>query len=121
MKTKITRNQLFNANIPVIKLGYCDAQTLLRGHDAIYYNSGVYGWNYDVYLITCADELVFICTGYNPIGNIKPDYELTREYELKAQKYCYENGFKDSYYVYYQTLDNLLSEYINKVLAAENN
>ena len=63
---RITRKQINKTNM--VALSYCQAQTALDlfGTDyKIGYNSGVYGWNYDLYRINGID----IITGYNvPYG-----------------------------------------------------
>ena len=59
---KITRNEINKENMVV--LGYCQCQKILNmfGYDyKVGYNSGVYGWNYDLYRINNVD----IVTGYN--------------------------------------------------------
>ena len=59
---KVTRNEINKNNM--VALGYCQCQTILNlfGYDyKIGYNSGVYGWNYDLYNINGVN----IVTGYN--------------------------------------------------------
>lgn len=82
MKMKMSRNQI--ADLPVAKIvtaGYCDLQYLLSGVDPIGYNAGIYGWNYDVYII----GNVCILTGYRWL-NKYPRAEKIEEYEQKASK-----------------------------------
>lgn len=81
MKAKYTRNQI--AAMPnVYSVGYCDLQCLLRGVEPIGYNSGVYGWNYDVYSLSG----VTICTGYRGMpGKNVPN---VAEWERKAAAIC---------------------------------
>ena len=63
-KVKITRKEIYARHRDVIRAGAGDLRNLLRYKDAWAYNSGVYGWNYDVYSIGSTA----ICTGYRPIG-----------------------------------------------------
>ena len=50
---------------PVLSADYTVACYLEeKGFEPIGYNSGVYGWNYDVYEIGGA----LICAGYRPVG-----------------------------------------------------
>ena len=50
---------------PVLSANYTVACYLEeKGFEPIGYNSGVYGWNYDVYEI----ENALICAGYRPCG-----------------------------------------------------
>lgn len=82
MKMKMTRNQI--ADLPVDKIvtaGYCDLEYLLSGIDPVGYNAGIYGWNYDVYII--GD--VGILTGYR-VPNKYPRAAKVEEYEQEASK-----------------------------------
>lgn len=59
---KITRNDINKDSM--IALSYCQCQTVLDmfGYDyKVGYNSGIYGWNYDLYRVNRVD----IVTGYN--------------------------------------------------------
>ena len=81
-KRKITRKELKGFK-NIISVGYCSLNYLLMYKDANFYNTGVYGWNYDVYVIN-SDTL--IVTGYRPVkGNIKPDYSVIDHFEQEAQ------------------------------------
>ena len=68
MKTRITRNELKRNFDLIIKVPYCKLQDVLDESGALYYNDGVYGWNYDVYCFQVESYKVAICTGYRPIG-----------------------------------------------------
>ena len=68
MKTRITRNELKKNFDLIIKVPYCKLQYVLEEREAVYYNAGVYGWNYDVYSFNFGSYKVAICTGYRPIG-----------------------------------------------------
>lgn len=109
MKFKTTKkaiNQNFNR---VICIGYCDAQYLLQGKNPIAYNSGVYGWNCDIYDVNG----VAIATGYRPWGNINPDYKTIKKYEDEARKIaCNSWG---SYQNMIDQLDQLLNQFIEEV------
>lgn len=84
MKTKITRNDLRGAN--VFSIGYCELQTLFSSVSPRYYNSGVYGWNYDVYEF----DNCYIATGYRGMPGKRLDYELCRKYEEMARNATWE-------------------------------
>ncbi len=79
MKTKITRNHLKKYYNNIISVPYCGLQRLLSYEDAKFYNAGINGWNYDVYLVN-GDCIV---TGYSTVGTPAP-YELIKAYEAKA-------------------------------------
>lgn len=81
-KIEMTRNQI--ADLPVDKIvtaRACELQDLLSGIDAVDYNAGIYGWNYDVYII--GD--VCILTGYRAPEKY-PRAEKIEEYEQEASK-----------------------------------
>ena len=109
MKFKTTRKQINQNYNRVICIGYCQAQYLLNGKNPIAYNSGVYGWNCDIYDING----VAIVTGYNPFGNIRPDYETIKKYEDEACRIaCNSWG---SYQNMIDKLDQLLNQFIEEV------
>ena len=110
-KVKVTNRWLKESYFNIIVIGYCDLQYLLNYQNAIYYTCGIYGWNSDIYFI---DDNTVICTGYRPTGNIRPDYNLIREYNNKAEKIVsWEN--KASYEEKKIQLQSLLDEFISKV------
>ena len=109
MKFKTTRKEINRNYNRVICIGYCQAQYLLNGKNPIAYNSGVYGWNCDIYDING----VAIVTGYNPFGNIRPDYETIKKYEDEARKIaCNSWG---NYQKMIDQTDKLLNQFIEEV------
>lgn len=115
MKFKTTQKAVKEGYRNIIKIGYCNLQYLLHYKNPVTYTCGVYGWNADIYDISG----VAIVTGYNPFGNIQPDCELVREYDSKARQIVlswdkYEHDEK------IKILDDLLNEFIKKVLGGEN-
>lgn len=67
--TKATRNSLNKMFDLIIKVPYNKLQYVLNDNDIEYYNSGLYGWNYDVYTFKFAGFRVALSTGYRPIGD----------------------------------------------------
>lgn len=65
MKFKITQKET-RQNFIVYKCGYCEIQALDFFIKPTAYNSGMNGWNYDLYVFGC----YAISTGYNPIGRM---------------------------------------------------
>lgn len=85
---RITRNEINKNNMVV--LSYCQCQTILNlfGYDhKVGYNSGIYGWNYDLYRI-CGIDIV---TGYN-VPYIKYSNE-----KIKNKLVALENEIRDNY------------------------
>ena len=87
---KVTRNDINKENM--ISLGYCQCQIALRvfGENfKVGYNSGVYGWNYDLYNVNG----VSIVTGYNVPYTEYSNNEIKRklielENKIRIQKEC---------------------------------
>ena len=64
--------------------GYCDLQHIMYYTEPTFYNSGVYGWNCDIY--TNATRDIAITTGYrNMTGQRIPD-ELIKKYDSTAKE-----------------------------------
>lgn len=108
MKTKTTRNIIMRTSNNVKCAGYCDLQALLRNHNPIAYNVGVYGWNFDVYEVYG----VTICTGYRnmPGARCKDIFE----YEEKAAAIWNNyNDYKgvEGYERQRNEVENLLKEF----------
>ena len=80
MKTKMTSKQVKAMFPDALKAGYCEIATLLHGYEPIAYTTGVYGWNYDVYLINGKA----IVTGYRNLYGRRMNNSL--EYEQKAKE-----------------------------------
>ena len=116
MKYKCTRKDLKARYTFVLCVGYCDLQYLLNYESAVAYNSGVYGWNYDIFELEdprgfgrCA-----ICTGYRPIGD-KVNHDIIREYDQKAEKILsWEN--KATYEEKRLTLQELIKDFLKKAI-----
>ena len=86
----------------VYRCGYCDLQYIMKYEDPIYYNSGVYGWNCDVYCDFKRN--IAITTGYrNMAGNRIPD-ELIEKY-TEIAKEILKNGHGKSYSEIKEELD----------------
>ena len=78
MKVKVTKKKVMSEMV-CISVPYCDLQSLLSFESPVYYTSGVYGWNADIY----TKGNVAIVTGYRPFGN-KVAGDLIDKYEKKA-------------------------------------
>lgn len=107
MKTKTTQKTI-KERFTTIAIGYCKAQFLLKFQQPLYYTANNYGWRSDVYIANG----VAISMGYAPFGNIQPDYDTIRGYDIKAEKIIAEKNYNEA-----QTEVNaLLEEFINKVM-----
>ena len=65
----------------VVRIGYCDMYFLLDTIERSGYNSGVYGWNCDIYRVyTTTGKLVVITTGYRNMRGESVDHAKVRRY-----------------------------------------
>lgn len=109
MKFKTTKNEIYQNYKNVIRVGYCKMDYLLNGKNPIAYNSGVDGWKCDIYDVNG----VAIVTGYQPFGNIRPDYDTIKKYEDEACKIaCNSWG---NYQKMLDQVDQLLNQFIKEV------
>lgn len=90
---KITRNEINKNNM--VALGYCQCQMILNlfGTDCkVGYNSGVYGWNYDLYSINGVDIVTGYNVPYNQYSNKSLKNKLVElENRVREEKYNEEN------------------------------
>ncbi len=70
----------------VFRCGYCDLQYIMRGTEPQYYNSGVYGWNCDIYCDYGRD--IAITTGYRNMAGMRIPSEIIKKYSKIAQEIC---------------------------------
>lgn len=90
MKTKITIKALkelaSSLNAVPIRLGYCELQELFNRSDVNFYTCGVYGWNFDAFIIHFIDDqgyirTLLITTGYRNMFGYRPSWELIEKTE----------------------------------------
>lgn len=97
---KVTRNDINKENM--IALGYCQCQTILNRFGYEYkvgYNTGLYGWNYDLYRINGMD----IVTGYNIPYSQYSNKEIKNklvalENKVRKNKDFTKNDFKKEFF-----------------------
>ena len=118
MKYETTKKAILSNYPNVIKVGYCDLQTLLKFRSPNAYTaSKTYGWRADIYEITPNTVIV---TGYAPFGNIAPDYVTVKKYEEKAQEesslaWNRRKSSSQAYSDEAKAMDALLHEFIQEV------
>lgn len=92
--------------------GYCDLQDIFKYEEPQYYNSGIYGWNCDIYCDYARD--IAITTGYrNMTGKRIPD-ELIKKYSEKA-KAINEQPFAVPYDEIKKALDENREAFLNEL------
>lgn len=108
MNKTLTKKAVKELNMPILSVGYCNLQSLLKYISPIGHSESVYGWDCDYFNI-CG---TIISTGYRPIGT-SIDHSIIKEYENKARIICdnidLSHNDKDS------LLYTLLLEFINKI------
>lgn len=110
MKLKTTKKAIRQSGQTIIKIGYCNAQFLLRFQSEFAYSTRAEGWACDYYEVNG----VIISTGYAPIGK-SIDYELIREYDNKAREIC--GDYSRSYEDQKAAVNALLYEFVEKAAA----
>lgn len=78
----------------VYRCGYCDLQYIMKGEDPVYYNCGVYGWNYDAYCDYKRN--IAITTGYRNMTGRAIPHEIIEKYTNIAKEIC-EDYWKKPY------------------------
>lgn len=110
IKTAMKVTERFNN---VIAISYCGAQFLLHYQKPTFYNSGVYGWNNDIYTVLPNDTC--IVTGYRNLRGVHPNYDLLREYDKKAESIVCD--WNIPYDEKVEKVNNLLKQFILTVTA----
>lgn len=105
MKTEITTAKLRKNACNLHSCGYCAMAHLLRNHEPKYYNSGLCGWNFDVYEVYG----VTIVTGYRNLVGKRFTYDEVEKYEKQAR------AFVEDYSLSYEDrtakIESLLKEF----------
>lgn len=89
-KIKTTRKEINNMFSNVFYCGYCDLQHIISKSEAVYYNCGVYGWNFDVFIDYPTDTA--ITTGYRNMTGRRIPSEIIEKYS-NAAKEIHKLGF----------------------------
>ena len=91
-KIKFTRSDVNRIYKRVYRAGYCELYPLYRESEAIGYNCGVYGWNFDIYTFGGG---IAITSGYRSMcgGNLP---ERCKKILRNAEKYYSQRKYKNS-------------------------
>ena len=108
---KITRKEIINNFNKVYCVGYCELQHLLRTSNKVGYNSGIYGWNYDIFSLDNGN--VAICTGYRGMPGVRIDYNITEKYEAKARVII--EDYSTSYETRQKKIEKLVKKFIEEI------
>lgn len=90
LKLQSTRRELSGAyQERTISVGYCRLQDFfsLMGVSPVAFTRGIYGWNFDFYLVnTAGGHEIGVSTGYRNMFGYSPDYKEVEALEIWAQK-----------------------------------
>ena len=111
MKFKTTNKAIKENYSKIVRIGYCDLQTLLRGLEPFAYNCGVYGWNADFYNL----DGVIICTGYRSLIGESIPHEIIKKYELKARNLSLKYNIWTESKKYEKALDRLRAKFLLEI------
>ena len=92
MKTKMSMKQAHAGAKRVYAVGYCNMQYLLRHKEPFAYNTGLYGWNNDSYLIFTKHGMVVISTGYRNMQAEHIPYITMEKYEKQAEQVMHDRN-----------------------------
>lgn len=90
VKLKVSQNDL--KDCICYAFGYCDIHGIVNYRTANAYNSGIYGWNYDVYFHE--EKNVAIITGYRPYGFKLHDNVFIKEKNKSLTGLLSDYGYK---------------------------
>ena len=97
----------------IYRAGYCDLYHIFRYEDPVYYNSGVYGWNCDIYVDFARD--IAITTGYRNMAGTCIPSEIVKKYSDIAK------SIVENYAIPYDEMKAALAEnrenFLNELLA----
>ena len=111
MKYKITQKETKQSFVKVFKVRYCEIKSIEYFLSPAAYNSGIYGWNYDLF----AFGEYAICTGYRPIGAetdenfVKVINDIANDCKRKYEHY--NKDFHECQDECYNRIYNFLSNY----------
>ena len=94
MKKETTIKFIKNYFNKTFQTGYCALQEIFRTVEPEFYNSGVYGWNCDIY--TDDTKNIAITTGYRNLTGLRIPNEIIDKYS-KIAKSILDNRFMKKY------------------------
>lgn len=80
-KIKTTRAQIKKCFLKVFCCGYCELSDIVT-KSPMFYNSGLYGWNYDVYVF----GNIAVTTGYRGMFGKRIDFEFLQSLQKEAKE-----------------------------------
>lgn len=108
-KFKTTRKQIKNNFSKIFSCGYCDLDEL-TDKSPLLYNSGIYGWNYDVYVFGS----IAVTTGYRGMFGKEIDFDFLRSLQKEAKENQKNNEWtnKELYHAKKEEIENKLIQWL---------
>ena len=91
-KIKVAMKEVNNFR-KVYRMGYCDLQYIMQGVEPTFYNSGVYGWNCDIYVDYSRD--IAITTGYRNMRGERIPHDILRNTTRRQKTFFITKIFQD--------------------------
>ena len=110
MKKHTTIKNIKKNYTKVFQTGYCALQDVLKGIEPDYYNTGVYGWNCDIYIDYSRN--IAITTGYRNMTGLLIPAEIINKYSEIAK-----NILKNQFIKPYDEIQKALEENRNNFFA----
>lgn len=106
MTRKAIRN--FPGVSHVYYVGYCDLQFLLSDSNPVFYNAGIYGWNWDGYsFYDRSGRKIIINTGYRNMTGRKIPWEIAKKYNDLAESEHDNEKLNELLFDMFDELENL--------------
>ena len=111
MKTHATKNFINKHYKNIYCAGYEDLHFLLKAYDAVFYNAGQCGWNWNAYEV---DYNTVIITGYRNFTGYTIPYETALKYDQQARNlHCNSCDWNATREQLHQLMQELLQELKN--------
>lgn len=111
MKMKTTIKTIRNNYRKVFSTGYCELQYIMKYEEPQFFNSGVYGWNCDVYVDYRRD--IAITTGYRNMTGRSIPLEIIEKYTKVAKEICkapFSTPYEEIKKALYENRENFWNE-----------
>ena len=111
MTIKITRKEITERFPHVYRCGYCDLQNIFYKDEAVFYNCGVYGWNFDVFCDW--GQGVAITTGYRNMTGDRIPSEIIAKYSAigkEIREGCWARPYEDTRAAMEENQRNFITE-----------
>ena len=110
IKKRVSMLEITRHYINIYRVGYCKLQPIFNYLEPVYYNSGIYGWNCDIYIY----NNIVITTGYRNLRGQRIPDAILKKYNKKASAII--EKYKFDYLKKTTALDKLRDKFFNELL-----